>query len=157
MKFSTTSIARSCSRHAWRTLAVWGVVLVGSIAALAFVLTGFTTESAGTNNPESERADDRLVAAFPPNPALTVTDLVVVRSDSLTVDDEGFRAFTAGLVVAGREIDGVGSAVTYFDTHDRSLVSADRHATLIPVNITDDAAAGDVIDAVERANADPEF
>jgi uncharacterized membrane protein YdfJ with MMPL/SSD domain len=157
MKFSTTSIARSCSRHAWRTLAVWGVVLVGSIAALAFVLTGFTTESAGTNNPESERADDRLVAAFPPNPALTVTDLVVVRSDSLTVDDEGFRAFIDGLVRAGREIDGVGSAVTYFDTHDRSLVSADRHATLIPVNITDDAAAGDVIDAVERANADPEF
>ena len=68
MKLSTTSLARACSRHPGRTLAAWGVVLVGSVAALAFVLTGFTTEATGTNNPESERAEERLFAAFPPDP-----------------------------------------------------------------------------------------
>ena len=38
-----------------------------------------------------------------------------------------------------------------------SLVSADRHATLIGMNIVDDVAAGDVIHAVERADATAEF
>jgi len=30
-------------------------MLLGSFAALAFLLTGFTTEASGTNNPQSER------------------------------------------------------------------------------------------------------
>jgi hypothetical protein len=49
------------------------------------------------------------------------------------------------------------SAVTYFDTGDTSLVSADRRATVVLLNITDDDAAGGVIDEVDRANADPDF
>jgi len=48
VKFSTASVARICSRHPGRTLAVWGLVLAGSIAALAFALTGFTTEATAT-------------------------------------------------------------------------------------------------------------
>jgi hypothetical protein len=50
-----------------------GLVLLGSFAALAFALTGFTTQSSPTNNPQSERAHDRLVAAFPTDPQHTVT------------------------------------------------------------------------------------
>jgi uncharacterized membrane protein YdfJ with MMPL/SSD domain len=157
MNLSTAALARACSRHAGRTLAAWGVVLAGSIAALVLVLTGFTTEATGTNNPESERAADRLLTAFPPDPAHAVTDLVVVRSALLTVDDEGFRAFVGGLVRAGRETGAVLSGITYFNTGDRSLVSADRHATLIPISIADADAAGDVIDAVQRADAEPDF
>jgi uncharacterized membrane protein YdfJ with MMPL/SSD domain len=157
MNVSTTALARACSRHAGRTLAVWGLVVAGSIAALAFVLTGFTTEATGTNNPESERASDRLLTAFPPDPARAVTDLVVVRSARLTVDDDGFRTFVDGLVRAGRQTGAVLSGITYFNTGDRSLVSADRHATLVPVNITDADAAGDVIDVIQRADADPDF
>jgi putative drug exporter of the RND superfamily len=49
------------------------------------------------------------------------------------------------------------SGITYYSTRDRSLVSADRHATLVPVNITDADGAGDVIDAVQRADAEPCF
>jgi uncharacterized membrane protein YdfJ with MMPL/SSD domain len=155
MTFSTTALARACSRHPGRTLAAWGVVLAGSIAALALVLTGFTTEATGTNHPDSERAADRVLAAFPADPQRTVTDVVVVRSTRFTVDDEDFRKFVEGLVRLGRETDAVPSALTYFDTDDGSLVSADRHATLVLVNIVDDA--GDVIDAVQRADADPDF
>jgi RND superfamily putative drug exporter len=36
-------------------------------------------------------------------------------------------------------------------------MSADRHATLVPINVKDDDAAGEVIDAVDRANANPDF
>ena len=157
MRVSTTSLARACSRHPGRTLAAWGVVLVGSIAALMFVLTGFTTEATGTNNPESERAEERLFAAFPPDPERAVSDLIVVRSAGSTVDDEGFRAFVDGLVRSGDETGAVVSALTYYDTDDPSLVSADRRATLVLLNVTDDEAVGDVIDVVERADADPDF
>jgi hypothetical protein len=73
MGFSTTSVARACSRRPGRTFAAWGLVLLGSFAALAFALTGFTTQSSPTNNPQSERAHDRLVAAFPTDPQHTVT------------------------------------------------------------------------------------
>ena len=157
MRFSTASVAHACSRHAGRTLIAWGVVLAGSIAALAFALTGFTTTATATNNPESERAHHRLLAAFPPDPQRAVTDLMVVRSARSTVDDVGFRSFVDGVVRAVRETGGVRSAVTYFDTGQPSLVSADRHATLVSMNITDDNAAGGVIDTVRRADADPDF
>jgi hypothetical protein len=41
-----------------------GFGAAGSIAALAFALTAFTTEATATNNPESERANDRLHTAW---------------------------------------------------------------------------------------------
>ena len=157
MRLSTTSLARACSRHAGRTLAAWGVILVGSIAALAFVLTGFTTEAAGTNDPEYLRAEDRLLAAFPPNPERAVSDLVVVRSDRLTVDDSRFRSFVARLAAEGRQTGAVLGGRSYYDSGDRSLVSANGHATLILLDVEDDEAVGDVIDVVRRADADADF
>jgi hypothetical protein len=75
MTFSTASVARMCSRHPGRTLVAWGVVVVEAVAALVLVLTGFTTKAAVTNNPQSERASDRLIAAFPPDPERALTDL----------------------------------------------------------------------------------
>ena len=124
---------------------------------LAFALTGFTTEATATNNPQSERAHDRLVAAFPPDPQRAVTDLVVVRSARLSVNDAGFRSFVDGLVRSIRDTGGVRSAVTYYESTDRALVSADRHAMLVRLNIPDSNDAGAVIDAVRRADADPGF
>ena len=132
-------------------------MLLGSIAALAFALTGFTTEATATNAPQSERAHDRLVAAFPPDPQRAVTDLVVVRSVRLSVDDSGYHGFVDGLVRSVRETGGVRSAVTYYENPDRALVSADRHAMLVRLNIPDNKDAGAVIDAVRRADADPGF
>jgi len=157
MRFSTAAVARACSRHPGRTLAAWGVVLLGSIAALVFAMAGLTTEAEATNNPQSDRADARLLAAFPPDPQRAVSDLVVVRSTTQTVDDEQFRTFVAGLVRTGRERGAILNAITYFDTQDPTLVSADRRATLIPINIRDEDDAAEVIDAVQTADADPDY
>ena len=152
MKLSTTSIALAAARHPGRTLAAWGVVLVLSVVALALVLTGFTTEAAGTNRPESERAADRLHAAFPPDPERAVTDLLVVRSAQLTVDDPRFRSRVEDLVGAADETGAIVGARTYFQTRDRSLVSEDGHATLILLNLTGEDGAGEVIAVVDEAN-----
>ena len=122
----------------------------------AFVLTGFTTDATVTNNPESERADERLLAAFPPDPNVKFRShrRALVRPD-------GRRRGVPDVRRGAREREPRdrrrSNAQTYVDVDDGSLVSADRQATLIPVNITDADEAGDVIDVVERADADPEF
>ena len=150
-------VARACSQRPGRTFAAWGLVLLGSFAALAFALTGFTTQSAPTNNPQSERAHDRLVAAFPTDPQHAVTDLVVVRSGRFTVDEREFRTFVERLTQTGQRSGALLSAQTYYDTRDPSAVSADRRATLVATNIRNDDATAGVLDEVKRADADPNF
>jgi putative drug exporter of the RND superfamily len=153
----TERIARMCASHPWLTLGAWALALAASISALVLVMTGLTTEGTPTNNPESERADDRLVTAFPPDPRRAVTDLVVVRSESFTVDQPRFRAFVTELGREGRATGAVAGATTFYATGDRSLVSADRHATLVPLFIDDEDRAADVIEIVERGDEDPDF
>jgi putative drug exporter of the RND superfamily len=153
----TERIARACAAHPWRTLGAWGVALLSAIAALVLVMTGLTTEAKGTNNPESERADERLVTAFPPDPRRMVSDLVVVRSERYTVDQPRFRAFVGELARKGRETRAVAGAQTFYASGDRSLVSRDRHATLVPLFIEDEDRAADVIAVVESGDADPDF
>jgi putative drug exporter of the RND superfamily len=153
----TERIARTCANHPWFTLGAWALALAGSVAALVLVMTGLTTEASSTNSPESERADERLIAAFPPDPRRAVTDLVVVRSDAYTVDQPRFRAFVAELAREGRETGAVAGAQTYYATGDRSLVSSDRHATLVPLFIEDEDRAADVIEVVERGDEDADF
>jgi uncharacterized membrane protein YdfJ with MMPL/SSD domain len=153
----TERIARACAAHPGRTLAAWGLALLASIAAIVLVMGELTTEAEVTNNPESVRAEELIVSAFPQSPQQQVTDFVVVRSERYTVDDPQFRAFAARV---GREALATGSIVsarTYYTTNDRRLVSADGHATMAPLFVEDDEAVGDVIEVVERADADPDF
>ena len=51
-----------------------------------------TTEGSPTNNPESERADDARLAAFPPDPSSSVSDVVVICSEEYTVDSPQVEA-----------------------------------------------------------------
>jgi uncharacterized membrane protein YdfJ with MMPL/SSD domain len=118
----TERIARACAAHPWRTIGAWVAVLVASVVALGVVFTGLTTEASGTNNPESERAEQRLFQAFPPDPDAIVTDVAIVRSPRYTVDDERFRRFVEELERAGRATRGIASSRTYYGARDNSLV-----------------------------------
>ncbi len=153
----TERVARACAAHPWRTIGAWATVLVASVLALAFLLTGLTTDASGTNDPESARADQRRFEAFPPDPNAIVTDVAIVRSARFTVDDEPFRRFVENLEREGRATRGIASARTYYDTQDASLVSSDRHATLIPLFIIGEDETPAVVAVVEQADADPDF
>ena len=153
----TERIARACAAHPWWTLLAWGVALVAAVAALALVLTELTTEGEGTNNPESTRAADRLGGGFPPDPSSVVTDVIVVRSDRYTVDDAQFRSFVERHYQEAQATGAIVSARTYYEAKDPSLVSRDRHATLVPAFIADADEAEAVVDVVSRADADPSF
>jgi RND superfamily putative drug exporter len=150
----TERIARACAAHPSATLGAWGIGLVASLAAIVFAMTGLTTEAAGTHNPQSERAEERLFAAFPPDPARTVTDVVIVRSERYRVDDPRFRGF---LERVGAEAQETGAIAGAPPSPDRLQVSSDRRALLVPLFITSEEGAGDVIEVVQRADADPDF
>jgi putative drug exporter of the RND superfamily len=85
-------------------------------------------------------------------------DLIVVRSDTLTVDDRRFRAKVTGLAEEIRS-ETVIPLDLYYEPRAPSLVSRDRDAALLPVALVGNGEADveDVIAQVERADEDPLF
>ena len=153
----TERLARACSAHPWWTIGAWLVAVVAAGAALALLLGDLTTEGHPTNNPESQRAEDAIEQAFPSQAGNAVTDIIIVRSDRYTVGSPRFRAFVQRLEAQGRETGAVAGVQSFYETRDPALVSEDRHATALLIDVPDSDRAGDVIDVVESADAEPTF
>ena len=153
---STGPLARASARHPWRTIGAWVAVSVAAIVSIVSLLGGsLTTEGEPTNNPESERAIAALVRAFPPDPSTSATDIVVVRSEVLTADSPQFESFVRAFVEQS-EVLALSRAHTYLDG-DAALVSIDRHATIIPLGISDEDEAEAVVEAVAAADEEEAF
>ena len=116
-------------------------------AALAFNLLGdvLTSEIDFTNNPESKRADTLLEERL--RDIRKADEVVIVRSKTLTVNDPAFQDFVVALY---SDIAALGSDIIEVGTHyyqfgNESLVSADRHTTILPFIM-----AGDFNDASDN-------
>ena len=156
MRLSTQALASASARHPWRTVGAWIAVFVLAVVAIVALLGGsLTTDDAPTNNPESERAGAAQRQAFPPDPSRMASDIVVIRSDQHTVDSPEFESFVRTLVVES-DVLALSRAHTYLEGND-ALVSADRHATIVPLGIPDEGEAEAVIEAIERADEDAAF
>ena len=86
-----------------------------------------------------------LASARFPDPRTTVTDIVVVRSDRYTVDSTQFESFVRRLS-GGSNTSVLAQAPTYLTDASPSLVSRDRHATMVPLDIEDDDEAESVVE-----------
>jgi putative drug exporter of the RND superfamily len=157
LKLSVQSLVVASALRPWRAIGAWIAVLALALAAVVFLLGGsLATEGAPTNNPESEQALDARLQAFPPGANELVTDLVVVRSDRYTVDSPQFERFVRELV-SGSDVPALSNAATYLEDGDRSLLSADRHATIVPIGLDDDGETEAVVETVEHADESPAF
>ncbi len=149
----TQQLARRCAQRAGRTITVWSVVVLIAIGSIATLLGGaITTEGNVTTEPDSVKGQNLLDERFSDrDPA---TELVVVRSESGTVEDPAFRQQTADLRDEIAGMDGVVSVGDPAGPEGAALVSADGQAVLLPVVTDDNAETGiiDVIDAVEAAD-----
>jgi putative drug exporter of the RND superfamily len=156
MKLSTKALAAASARHPWRVVAGWVAVAILATLAIVTLLGGsLTTEGAPTNNPESERAEDARLEAFPPDPETTVSDIVVIHSGEYTVDSPQFEAYVRDFVEDGG-IAALARARTYLDDQSAALVSEDRHATIIPLALFEDdetEALVEKVDAVDEEGA----
>ena len=149
----TERLARACSRHPWRTIGAWIGALVLAFAAIALLLPGNLTSNGGAaGNPEFRQAERIEFGAFPYNPRRDFTDIVLVRSSRYTIDQPAFRAFVGNLAQEGRATGKVHDAQIYYQTHDSSLVSRDKHALIIPISVYDTSDIKPINQLVERNN-----
>lgn len=140
-RFSTTGLARLSARRPWVAIGAWALVLV-----LGLVMTGFlntTTDANFTNDPESVRAEDLIDERF--GREEMVSETIIIRSDTLTVDDPAFQEVvtrTTNDVLALNSV--VTGALNYYQAQAAglpfadTLVSADRRTTLISVDFSSD-------------------
>ena len=150
-------LVATSARHPWRVIAAWAAALVVAVVAIGALLGGaLTTEGNPTNNPQSQRAKHVLARDFPPTEGAAITDIVVVRSTRYAVDAPRFRALVRGLASDIRRA-GVESVRTYLDACDASLITTDRHATMIQFGEASDDGIDEIVDAVERADAGAAF
>jgi len=149
----TERLAVWSSRRPWLTLAGWALALVASIAIIAaFVGDALSGDEEITSNTESRRADELQFAGFADG-SPDVTEVIVVRSPTATVDEPRFerkvRALAAEVSAAGAE-----QVTTFYDSGERRLVSGERGATGLLVALGRDAEDDieDVVDAVRAAD-----
>ena len=146
----TERLARAASAHPWRTVAIWAATIAVALGVVALFLPGNLTSNGHlSGNPASERAESAFYSSFPPDRS-AVDELVVVRSPRYTVDEPPFRRFVANLVRQGSETGVVGNAFIYYQSGDPTLVSGDRHATLIGIQRSADVDP--LLSVVERNN-----
>src|SRR5215216_1614509 len=153
----TEHLATWSSRRPWPAVAIWLVALVAAIAiTAAFLGDALSGDEEITSDTESRRADDlrfERMTAEGGRPQRGVTEVVVVRSATATVDEPRFerrvRALAAELQQAGAT-----GVTSFYDAGERRLVSDDRDATAMLVTLGRDAEddTEDLVEAVQSAD-----
>src|ERR671922_190564 len=115
-----------------------GAAILASFVVIVFFLgDALTGEAEQLNNPESQQAYDLIGQRLPPNPREYTSDVVLIRSDTLTPSDPRFRAKVEQIVERLHSTPGV---VNVIDTP----AAQSRHAIVIEVGLADEAAAENV-------------
>src|SRR5919106_2681682 len=159
---ATQRLAMACARRPWRTLGVWGAVLLLAIVSSAsFLGSALTPEGEITTDPDSIKGLDLLDERFPDRDA--VSETVVVVADSGSAADPQVKEAVADLreeIANAEAVRGVGDP---YAADAEGLISQNGDAVLIPVVMDDsddaeeadtDPLAGvvDVIDAVQATD-----
>ena len=145
---STEALARGSARRPWLVVALWVLTIVVAIVLISTLLEGaLTTQFVFTNEPESQRGLD-LIEELRGLPFST-NEVVIVRSETMTVDDPEFRQAVEGVVgdlqALGPGVIRQETLVSFYQTGLPFLVSADRRATLVPFTM-----AGNFDDATDN-------
>ena len=159
---ATQRLAMVCARRPWRTLGMWGIVLLLAFASNALLLgSALTPEGEITSKPDSIKGLDLLDDRFPDRDS--VSELVLVVSDSGSAQDPEVQSTVSDLreeIATAEAVRGVGNP---YASDAEGLISQNGDAVLIPVTMDDpdeaedagtDPLAGiaDVIDSVENAD-----
>jgi uncharacterized membrane protein YdfJ with MMPL/SSD domain len=154
----TERLARAAAHRPWRTVAVWAIAVILAVVAIPTLLVpALVSEQELTNDPESYRAEQLVFDHFRGRDH--VDEIVVIRSERYTVDDPQFRAFVQRLAQRAQATGAIAAARNYHLTGDRSLVSQDRHATMVPIVLAGEPETGveRVIEVVEQADGEGGF
>ncbi len=139
----TETLARACARRRWWVVGTWVVaVALALLSTITWLNDALVTDVEFTNDPESMVAFDLMNERLGMTDKMMIDEMIIVRSNTLTVDDAAFAEHVNGiygeLVAMGSEV--ATGAINYYIVPDPSLVSADRHSTLIPFKMPLDNA-----------------
>ena len=157
---SPEALARASARRPLVVVVSWVVALAAGMALFVSLLgSATTTQFKFTNKSEAQRGVDLMeeLRGLP----LSTNEVVIVRSESLTVDDPEFRDTVDGMVAELRAL-GPGvirqeTLVSFYEARLPFLVSSDRRTTIIPFTMAgdfDDATdnIGQVLEVAKDAN-----
>ena len=155
--------ARRAAMCPKRTLAIWvAALIVGAGLGMALLGGALTTEGNLTGSPDSKQATDLIKQRLGREEPLR--DMVIVQSATMTARDPAFRAFVERLhgQLASLGPGTVRVAPSYYESHDRSLVSRNGHTMLLPIRVAGKMAhahehVGPVLDVVDHANGQQGF
>jgi RND superfamily putative drug exporter len=143
---STGRLARYSAQRPWFVVGTWVLAIVVTMIGAITFGGGLTDDDEFIGKPESVRGEELLRERMPGDQA--ESELVIVRSETLTVDDAVFRQTVEAIVADLRGMGGlVREAITYYDAADAGddraelLVSPDRHTTIVPITLRDDDEA----------------
>ena len=134
----TETLARISARRPWLIIALWVVmVVVGVLLSGSLLDSATTTELRLGGGVESEQAAELLETRLRGGPE-PITEIVIIQSDTLTVDDPAFQEKVAAVHA---EVMALAPTVLlgarhYYLANDKSLVSKDGHTTIMPVVMT---------------------
>jgi RND superfamily putative drug exporter len=180
MRVNPETLARASSRHPWRVVVGW-ILVVGGLGYLsnAYLSGALSNDIAFTNEPESVKAQTLIEERV--TGEQQDTEYLIVKSADLPVDDPAFEAYVRTVQAEVAELDVIAppangqpaSVVTVYDLRAAAeaatdpeqqaaleaqaagLVSKDGQATLIAVPIVDIEA--ETIDALrEVVDAQPQ-
>jgi RND superfamily putative drug exporter len=139
----TQRLAAAAARHPWRTVGAWLFACVLAILAIALFLgDALTGEAEQLNNPESEQAYTLMNERLPPDPTgAFTTDVVLIRSNRVSVQDRSFRAKLDDVSERLRDTPGVAYVA------DKPTAET-QHAVVLEAGLEDDSAGDNVIDLV---------
>jgi uncharacterized membrane protein YdfJ with MMPL/SSD domain len=141
----TRRLATAAARHPWRTVGAWIAAVVVSFGLIVFFLgDALTGEAEQLNNPESQQAYDLMEERLPSTPGDFTTDVVLIRSESLSARDPAFEEKVEEVVDRLRQTPGVVNVV------DEPVAMGPR-SFLIEVGLEDEAAAENVAGVLTAA------
>ncbi|HET9291042.1 MAG TPA: MMPL family transporter, partial [Actinomycetes bacterium] len=133
----TERVARACASRPWRVLGGWAVAVVVSVVLIAGFLGEALTNTAEVTTPtDSKRGQDLLAERLGSGSA--PTEVVVVRSQTLTADDPAFQDQLQRLRQAALATGVLDAAAVAAVGVEDLAVSPDRHAVLVPLPLRGD-------------------
>ena len=157
-RFGPRGLAEIATRRPRAVLAAWGLIVLVSFGLIGTLLgSGLTSDSSLTNNPESARAQELIDARLAGRDA--PDEVIVLRSEDAVVSDPAFEAHVRALVDEVRRGGSAARVSSYLDDGGTTLVSEDRHATVLPVMLAEpkDERIEDLVATVERADGNEGF
>ena len=142
------------ARRRWWVLSVWGVLLVASGVAYPHLMSSLVPPDYSVTGSDSAEVTKLLESDF--TAAGAEQDVIVFKSDSLTIRDAGYQKTVDRVLASVRNERGVASVLGPTDPGAQDQVSADGHAALASVGLSGDDReradrASDVQDVVASA------